>query len=47
MVTLQEHGVVWYKTGFLPPAGQDYDFGVDLVRGLGWCPSCKLFVLRL
>ncbi len=29
----QVHGVVWFKTGFLPPAGQDYDFGMDPVSG--------------
>uniref|UniRef100_A0A7S0RTR5 Chlorophyll a-b binding protein, chloroplastic n=1 Tax=Chlamydomonas leiostraca TaxID=1034604 RepID=A0A7S0RTR5_9CHLO len=31
----KEHGVVWFKTGFLPTAGQDYDFGMDPVS-LAW-----------
>lgn len=24
-------GVLWFQTGFLPPAGQEYDFGTDAV----------------
>mmetsp|Transcript_17354 Transcript_17354/g.37450 ORF Transcript_17354/g.37450 Transcript_17354/m.37450 type:complete len:386 (+) Transcript_17354:1269-2426(+) len=28
----EETGVLWFRTGFLPVVGQDYDFGIDLVQ---------------